>query len=139
MCGTEHTEFKSFMDYKTITNTSSAQYKLIYSDAIVVGDDGLLYSGEYIGVALGSRYGKIGDKFIITLDTGIKFKAIKLDEKSDKHTSGGCHHLSDGSMVEFVIDTNGVRQSYPRAPLTGNFNEVDTFKGKVIRVQKVVE
>lgn len=139
MCGVEHTEFKSFMDYKAITNVNSAQYKLIYSDDIIVGEDGLLYSGEYIGCAFGSRYGKIGDKFIITLDTGVKFKAIKLDEKSDKHTYDRCHHLSDGSMIEFVIDTNRIQKSYPRVLLTGNFNEIDAFKGEVVRVQKVVE
>lgn len=126
------------MDYRKVTNTETAQYKLIHSDAIVVGDDGLLYSGEYIGVAMGSRYGKIGDKFIITLDNGKQFKAIKLDEKADAHTYNGCHHLTDGSVIEFVIDRDKAANSYPRAILMGNFNEVDAFKGTVIQIQKVV-
>lgn len=139
MCGAKHSSFKSFMDYRAITNTGSKQYKLIHSDAITVGSDGLLYSGEYIGVALGSRYGGIGDKYIITLDTGKTFKAIKLDEKSDAHTYNRCHHASDGSVVEFVIDRDKAAKSYPTAIKMGNFNYTDAFNGTVIRIQKVVE
>ena len=55
LCGSDHGSFKSYMDYRCITDSSSAQYKLIYGDKIIVGDDGLLYSGEYVGVALGTR------------------------------------------------------------------------------------
>ena len=139
MCGAKHSSFKSYMDYRTITNTSSKQYKLIHSDDVTIGSDGLLYSGEYVGIALGSRYGKIGDKYIITLDTGKQFKVIKLDEKSDKHTYDGCHHIPDGSMVEFVIDINKASKSYPMAIRMGNFNYVDAFNGTVIQIQKVVE
>lgn len=139
LCGAEHTDFKSFMDYRKITNEASAQYQLIYSDSIIIGDDGLLYSGEHIGIAMGSRYGEIGDKFIITLDTGKQFKAIKLDEKDDSHTYNGCHHRTDGSVVEFVIDKDKAANSYSRAILMGDFNEVDAFNGTVIRIQKVVE
>lgn len=127
------------MDYKLITSTTSDQYKLIYSDEIVVGDDGLLYSGEYIGIALGSRYGWIGDKFVITLDTGKTFKAIKVDSKADKHVYYGCHHRTDASVVEFVIDTDRVRNSYPEALKMGSFNVVDAFNGVVVKIEKVVE
>ena len=124
------------MDYRTITNTTSQQYQLIHSDSIVVGNDGLLYSGEYIGVALGSKFGTIGDKFLITLNTGEQFKAIKVDEKSDSHTVDGCHHSNDGSVVEFVINIRLAQQSYPLAITMGNFDYIDKFNGSVVKIER---
>ena len=127
------------MDYRTITDTTSKQYQLIHSDSITVGKDGLLYSGEYIGVALGSKFGKIGDKFLITLNDGKQFKAIKVDEKSDNHTVDSCHHANDGSVVEFVINIRMVQQSYPLAIEMGNFDYIDKFNGNVIKIEREVQ
>lgn len=124
------------MDYKCITSPSSRQYKLIYSDSIQVCSDGLLRSGEYIGVALGSKFGVIGDKFLITLNTSKQFKAIKIDEKADIHTVDGCHHASDGSLIEFVIDTDLAKQTYSNAILMGDFNYIDLFNGKVVKIER---
>ena len=126
------------MDYRAITNTASRQYKLIHSNSMVVGSDGLLYAGDYIGVALGSKFGDIGDKFLITLNDGKQFKAIKVDEKSDSHTVDNCHHASDGSVVEFVIDIDLAKQSYPKAIRMGNFDYADQFNGTVVRIEREV-
>ena len=125
------------MDYRAVTDVTSKQYQLIYGDTIVIGNDGLLYDGEYIGVALGSRYGDVGDKFIITLDTGQEFKAIKLDEKADEHTYNGCHHRMDGSVVEFVVCTNRMRNNYPFVLRTGSFDSTEDFRGNIIKIQRV--
>lgn len=124
------------MDYKYITDSSSPQYKLIYSGNIKVCSDGLLRSEEYIGIALGSKFGKIGDKFLITLNTGKQFKAIKIDEKDDRHTVDGCHHASDGSLIEFVIDTDLAKQTYSDAILMGDFNYIDLFNGEIVRIER---
>lgn len=131
--------FKSYMDYRTITDQTSRQYQLIYSDSITVGSDGLLYSGEYVGVALGSKFGEIGDKFLITLNTGKQFKAIKVDEKDDSHTVDGCHHKVDGSVVEFVINIDLAQQSYPLAITMGNFDYIDKFNGTVVKIEREVQ
>ena len=138
MCGVNHSDFKSYMSYKAITNKSSKQYKIIHSDQITIGDDGLLYDGEYVGVALGSRYGNVGDKYVITFDDGRKFNAIKLDEKSDAHTESNCHHKSDGSLIEFVIDIDKAKNNYSTAIKMGNFDYADKFNGHVIKIEKVV-
>lgn len=138
LCGEKHSDFKSYMDYKCITSKDSMQYKLIHNGTINVGSDGLLYCGDYVSIALGSRFGNIGDKFIITLDSGKTFKAIKGDEKSDKDTVNHCHHLSDGSLVEFIIDTRLARQSYHDCIRDGNFNSSDKFNGHITKIQKVV-
>lgn len=126
------------MDYRTITDATSRQYQLIYSDSITVGDDGLLYNGEYIGVALGSKFGEIGDKFLITLNGGKQFKAIKVDEKDDSHTIDSCHHANDGSVVEFVINVDLAQQSYPLAITMGNFDYIDKFNGTVVKIEREV-
>lgn len=139
LCEENHSVFKSFMDYKTITDQTSTQYQLIYSDEIILGDDGFLYSDEYIGVALGSRFGKVGDKFIITLDTGKQFKVIKLDEKADVDTVSNCHHRSDGSIIEFVISIRLVNEIYPNAIKLGDFNCIEQFNGLVIKIEKIVQ
>lgn len=136
LCDEKHENFKSYMDYRAITDKTSKQYQLIYSDKIVVGDDGLLYCGEYIGLAMGSRFGQIGDKFVITLDDGVEFKAIKLDEKADSHTYNGCHHRVDSSIIEFVICTEKAKESYPLAIKMGNFDYAEGFSGEIVKIQK---
>ena len=99
----------------------------------------MLYNGEYVGVALASRFGSIGDKFVITLDTGIKFKVVKVESKSDAHVYNNCHHKNDSSVVEFVVDVNKFSKHYPSAYTMGDVNCVDKFSGNVIKIQKVVE
>jgi len=138
MCGANHTTFKSYMDYRCVTSIGSAQYKLIHSDQVTVGSDGLLYCGEYIGAAIGSRYGSVGDKFILTMSDGRQVKIISLDEKADKDTVDNCHHRSDGSLVEFVINTNGVRNAYPMAIKMGNLDYIPKLSGNVVKIQKVL-
>lgn len=130
------------MPYQAITNKSSPQYKLIYeSGQINVGEDGLLYSADgYVGVALGSKYGKIGDKFIIEFDNKRELKVIKLDKKDDKDTVGGCYHRSDNSMVEVLVDVDKAAKTYPLAiNVWGDFNYSDKFNGEITNVLKVIE
>lgn len=129
ICGTS--SIKTYMDYKKITDKSSVQYKFIKNNMKI--KDGFLYYGEYIGVALGSKFGKIGTKYSVTLDTGVKFKVIKIDEKADIHTNNGCQQKWDGSIIEFVIDDNttkvwlGSNGYYAN----GNFNNLKEFKGNI--------
>jgi len=128
------------MDYRKITCKASSQYKLIHSDAIEVCEDGLLRSDDwkYIGVAIGSYYGGIGDKFIVTLDTGKTFNIIVVDEKADKDTEGGkgANHDTDGSMIEFVVDTTKLNENVLKS---GNMNDLEQFNGNVIKIESVKE
>lgn len=129
------------MDYKCITDKSSAQYKLIYSDEIKVCNDGLLRDDKgYVGVALGSYYAdKVGDRFIVTFEDGSKAKFIVLDMKADKDTNGGANHKIDNSMIEFVIDTNMAQQTYPEAIRDGNFNSTNEYDGNIVKIEKVIK
>lgn len=134
--------YKSWMPYQKITDKTSPQYQLINESGLInIGEDGLLYSADgYVGVALGSKYGKIGDKFIIEFDNKRELKVIKLDEKDDKDTVDGCYHRSDNSMVEVLVDIDKAAKTYPLAiNVWGDFNYSDKFNGEITNVLKVVE
>lgn len=135
---------KTYMDYKKITNVSSPQYQYIYnSGKVYVCDDGFIRTvdgKDYIGVALGSYFGDIGSRYIFTLDTGVELRVVKIEEKADKDTdSNGYQHKTDGSIIEFVVDTE--KMWYAKAEnghiYSGNFNNNEWLKGKIIRIEKV--
>lgn len=129
---------KTYMDYRAITLTSSAQYQYIQNHMTI--KDGLLYSEDgYIGVALGSWWGDIGDKWVIELDTGITLKVVKVDEKADRHVNDGCEHKKDHSVIEFVIDTHSIPSEWWGGNgyvFNGNFNNSNLFKGNINKVKR---
>ena len=130
---------KTFMDYRTITNSASKQYDLIYNH-MTVGSDGLLRDNDgFIGVALGSYYGEVGDRFIIELNGEREVKVIKIDEKSNDHTINGCYQKWDGSVMEIVVDTNLIGASYYEAKTMGDFDYSDLFNGQITNTRQVVE
>lgn len=98
--------FKSFMPM-TALSQSSPQYSYLANntsdmDNLRVTNDG------YYAVAMGSYYGNLGDKFVITFESGVQTKVVKVDEKADAHTSQACYGktmASDGSIIEPIITT----------------------------------
>lgn len=116
------------MDYRTITDTTSKQYSLIQQSTI---RNGLLYIDDYVLVALGSYYGDIGTKYLLTFESGETLKVIKADQKSDNHVINNCYHKSNKSMIEFIVDTNTLSIELKVA---GDLNEL--FKGKVVKIEK---
>ena len=135
---------KTYMSYKSITTKSSAQYRYIHNNMYVDSDTGLLRHKEhpeYIGVALGTYYGKVGSMYEFTLDNGKVLKVVKVDVKSDSHTYNGCYHRQDGSVIELVIDPVVAKQYYGTGSngyiLNGNFNNSPDFYGKIASVKKV--
>lgn len=132
LCSTS--SVKTYMSYKAITSKSSAQYKYIKAN-MSVNDKGLLVDKDgYIGIALGSAFNSIGSKYIITLDTGIVLKVVKVESKSDKHTFNGCQQRWDTSVIEFVLDIDIARKHYN---LQGNMNINNEFKGKIESIEVV--
>lgn len=102
------TSFKSYMDYRCITNTSSAQYKL--QERAYTNDEGIREVDGYLCVALGSYYANyVGETVKITLDSGVSFDAIVGDFKADCHTdSTNRYSPMSGerkNIVEFIVDT----------------------------------
>lgn len=136
---------KSYMCVSAITDKSSAQYKFIHeSGKISINEKGYLVDADgYYGVALGSYFGEIGDRFRFTLDTGVELLVIKVEEKADIHTVDGFYHIVDSSVIEFVVDTSA---QYMRDHVMsngyifcGNFNNNEEFRGKIVKIEKEVE
>jgi len=128
---------KSYMDYRAITNTSSRQYKYI-KQYMTVGDDGYLRDKDgNIGIALGSHFGEIGSKYEVVLDTGRTFRVVKIEEKADRHVNNGCEHKQDHSVIEFVVDSSKMPKASNGYVYSGNFNNVEQFKGYIQAMYKI--
>lgn len=141
-CSTSST--KTYMDYRMITNTGSRQYKHI-QNYMEVHESGLLIDEDgFIGVALGSYYGNIGDRFYFTLDSGVVLPVVKIDAKASEHTDEvGCQQAFDSSVIEFVIDYDQALNYFGRLSnnyiLNGNFNNYSIFRGSIVKVEKVLD
>ena len=97
--------FKSWMDWRSITYRNSRQWRL--QQVAYTCEYGFRRVDGLYMIALGSYflYNGVGDVFEITLSEGRTFRAVVGDVKSDRHTdSTNRFHLSDGSMVEFIVD-----------------------------------
>lgn len=134
---------KTYMDYRMTTVKSSPQYIYLNEKCTVDQDTGFLYDEDgFIAVALGSFYGDIGDRFYFTLDSGVVLPLVKAESKADKDTDDfGCSHLTDNSVIEFVIDAKIARNYFYSSGnglvLNGNYNNYSVFKGKIVKVEKV--
>lgn len=126
-----NTSFFAYMDYKTITDANSYQYK--YQVNYCYTDDmGLRRNqyGDYV-IALGSYYGtEIGTRYNITLDNGTTFTAVLGDCKADIHTDAMNQYRSAGyngeyqNVIEFIVDNNYLSNEVKSA---GNIGAYDMF------------
>ncbi|MDO4499775.1 MAG: hypothetical protein Q4B60_00720 [Erysipelotrichaceae bacterium] len=136
---------KTYMDYRAVTSRSSKQYWFIKDHLTVDETTGFLYDEDgFVAVALGSYFGVIGDRYYITLDSGVVLPVVKSDEKADIHTDpSGCYHSQDGSIIEFVIHKGYAMDYFGRLSndyiLNGNYNNHELFRGKIVRVEKVLD
>ena len=141
VCGVDTTK-KSYEDGSMITDETSQQWALIQT---MKPNKRGVYSTKdgYIGVALGSYYGAIGTKYEVTLSTGKILKVVKLDKKADQDTVNGCYHKTDGSMLEFVIDTKVATEYYRPSEngyvLNGNFNNHSDYSGEIVSMKRIID
>lgn len=136
---------KSYMDYRAITDTASKQYRFIAEHMTVDDETGFLYDEDgFIGAALGSYYGIIGDRFYFTFENGVTIPIVKIESKANIDTdSMNCFNPNDNSVIEFVIDKNIANDHFGYygngLVLSGNFGNYPLFKGKVMKIEKVLD
>ena len=136
---------KTYMDYRATTARNSRQYQFMHNEMTVDENTGFLYDEDgFIGAALGSYYGEIGDRFYFTLETGVVLPIVKCEEKSDSDTDdSGCYHLSDNSVIEFVINKDYALEYFGRLSnsyvLNGNYNNYSLFRGAISKVERVLD
>ena len=136
---------KTYMDYRMTTVVDSRQYQFLNYQCYVDRKTGFLYDKDgFIAVALGSYYGEIGDRFYFTLDSGIVLPLVKGEEKADVDTDySGCYHTDDGSVIEFVIDSDYASGYFfsndNGLVLNGNYNNYSLFRGSIAKVERVLD
>lgn len=129
-----NTEFKTYMDYRTITDTSSAQYDLqqhAYTDS-----QGIRRIDGDVCVALGTAYAdSCGERFEITLDSGNSFTAVVGDIKADCHTDPSNRYVElwegHGDMVEFIVETEKLDDT---VRIMGSVGEYEKYSGSVTSI-----
>ena len=108
---------KTFMDYRKVTNQTSRQYALLFSDDCYTDmETGIrMVDGRYC-IAVGTGYcSEIGTKIDLVMSNGSTLECILGDVKSPDHTDAtnryhvggydnGIYYEGDGSVAEFIID-----------------------------------
>ena len=138
-----NSSFKTWMDWRKVTNTRSAQYKFIRrwgwcDDQGFMRCDGERDLGipeDYYLIALGSYYGTtIGTKYKITTDTGNVFFGVLADCKADIHTNSTNQYAGHKDVVEFLVDTRALNRNVRRM---GNANYYEPLKGKIAKIERL--
>lgn len=138
------TGFKSFMDYRTITDESSKQYELQDKYAYT-GNYGIrMVDGRYC-IALGSYFtSEIGQYVDLVLDTGVVVPCVLADQKDDEYTDDmNVTTTHNGCMSEFVVSTEDLGDavklygdiSYCNNIFNGNVIEVRVYDNNVFDVR----
>lgn len=126
--------FKSYTYYTSLSQHSpqGKLQKRAYTD-----ENGLRKVDDYYCAALGTYYdGSIGTKFLVTLSTGVQFKMILCDVKSDKHTDSTHRYTrSNGCVIEFYVDQNKLN---PKAKTSGNISSIPGFEGDITGIDKII-
>lgn len=131
------TSFKAYMDYRTLSNITSKQYEIqqqAYTDSL-----GFRRIGQDYLIALGTFYSNnCGDRFLITLDSGVSFTVMIGDIKMNKHTNETNQYTpmknGNANLVEFIVDTKKMEKNILKLGDISNLG----FKGNVFRIQKII-
>jgi hypothetical protein len=134
------TDFKAYMDYRTITNKSSPQWR--YRELAYTDSYGFRRIVDDYVVALGTYYcDEIGERFRVTLDSGTAFTVIAGDIKDPAHTdpanmytpvSGG--NTKKGCVIEFLVDTGKLDE---KAVTLGTVSYYSSLRGNIEKIEKI--
>lgn len=116
--------FKSWMDYRKITNTSTRQWR--YQQIATTDEYGFRLVDGYYMVAMAKQYGPVGTKYLITFSGGQQMRAIIGDVKGNT----SCTH-PDGSMIEMIVDSEKMPGNVKRS---GNYNSMISGSITEIRI-----
>lgn len=122
-----NSDFKSYMDYTTITSKSSNQYKL--QQLSVTNDDGLrTYDNRYC-IALGNGFHvSVGDYVDVLIGDKV-IECVVGDIKQDIHTGDdNMQVVHNGNVVEFIVDKTVLD---PDVAYSGNISNISGFEGNV--------
>lgn len=138
-----NSSFKTYMDYRTITDRTSPQYDFVRTWGWTDGEGFLRANGErdlgisddYYMIALGSYYGtEIGTKYKITTDAGNVFYGVLCDQKDDSHTNSTHQYAYNNDIIEFVVDTRCLRNDVRKM---GSANVYMPLNGSITSIERI--
>lgn len=134
--------FKTYMDFRTITDKSSEQYE--FQKKCKTDNNGLRRYNEddlsYYVVAMGSFYSEeIGTKFKITLDNNGTKNVIYVilgDCKKDEHTDDSNRFIEkNGNIIEFIVSQ---RDLPSLARKMGDVSYADDeLRGEIVKIEEI--
>lgn len=133
------TSFKTYMDYRTITNESSMQYEL--QQMATTDELGFRKIGDDYMVAMGTYYSKTcGKRFEVVLDSGTQFNLIVSDIKNPSQTDiNNMYHPSirhnevKANVLEFIIDSDVMDSEILNA---GDVSKL-SLEGQIISIREI--
>ena len=138
------TSFKTYMDYRCITDTDSTQYKL--QQNAWTDEDGLRRLGEAYMVAMGTYYAdECGKTFEITFDTDDKILVVVGDIKTDCHTDKTNRYspvydnngnFISANVLEFIVDTGTLSRHTKRL---GTVEYCGNLQGNIVSIVAIEE
>ena len=137
-----NTEFKTYMDYRCITDKTSAQYEL--QQFAWTDEDGFRRIGNDYIVAIGTYYTEeCGERFRITFESGSEITVTVGDIKQDIHTDYLNQYTPiydengiffSGNVLEFIVDID-VLPKIPRR--LGTVSYFDYLKGNIKSIERI--
>ena len=130
--------FKSFEDADCITDSTKSAHGRLKREYHLDYRSGVWMVGNRYCIAVGSYYtNKVGVKIDLVLSSrnGRKhtLKCITADSKADKDTIKNHRIHKDGSVAEFVVNTNSLSK---KTRLMGDVSYAGKqFKGKIIKIK----
>ena len=139
-----NSSWKTWMDYRAITNKASAQYKLIHNWGWVDeqgfmrvnGERDLGITDDYYMIALGSYYGsKMGTKYRFTTNTGNIFYGILSDAKAyPEVNSTNQYGLRNKDIVECLVYTTMLNKE---VKMWGTANVYMPLNGSITKIERI--
>lgn len=139
-----NSSFKTYMDYRAVTNKASAQYKLIHNWGWcdnqgfmrVNGERDLGITDDYYMIALGNYYGTtMGTKYRITTDTGNVFYGILSDAKAYPEVNSTKQYgLRNKDIVECLVYTPMLNKDVKRM---GSANVYAPLNGSITKIERI--
>lgn len=138
------TSFKTYMDYRCITDETSIQWK-IQQNAWTDSDGFRRINNDYI-VAVGTYYSsKCGERFRIVFDDDDEITVTVGDLKQNRHTDKTNRYTAvyneygefvSANVLEFIVDTKKLSK---RSKLLGSVNNHDYLNGNVKIIERIEE
>ncbi len=122
---TSNSAKKTYESYKGIGGYGGT---LLSGSNVTITSEGLVKVGDYYAVALGTGFGSVGDKLLVTFADGHEVKVIICDQKPTTYLA------TDGHILEGIVDTSSLTYS---AKLYGDLNYTSVFKGSIVSIEKI--